>query len=327
MRILTEQELKSSVVLDMEALEAVEEGFRYLSLGKATVPPILMIPVPEQQGEVDVKTAYIPDLERFAIKIASGFFRNSERGLSSASGMMIVLDSRTGFPVAILLDNGYLTQVRTGAAGAIAARLFAPEKTVHAGVIGTGTQGRYQMRGLKLVRNFEVLHVFSLDADETIEAYRKEMSEELGVEVIVEASVKDLVERCSVVVTTTPSRRGFIRPEWLHPGLHITAMGADTEEKQELDPKIFGRADIIGCDLKSQCFKLGELRSPLQAGILTEQSSILELGSLLVEKRKGRTCEDQITVCDLTGVGVQDTAIALQALRRAEAEGRGTVIE
>ena len=327
MRIVTEQELKSCIKLDQGAVHAVKDGFKYLSEGRATVPPILMLPVPEQKGEVDVKTAYLPDLDRLAVKIASGFFLNSEKGLPSASGMMVVLNSRTGFPEAVLLDNGYLTQVRTGAAGSIAASYLAPENTIHAGVIGTGTQGRYQMRGLKLARNFEVLHVFSLDPEDRVKAYQDEMAKELDVEVIIEPSVRAVVENCSAVVTTTPSRKGFISPDWLHPGLHITAMGADTEEKQELQPEVFRRADLVACDLKSQCFKLGELRSAREAGILNPDDPVIELGELVAGEAKGRTSEDQITLCDLTGVGVQDTAIALQALLRAEEQGMGNLIE
>ncbi len=274
-----------------------------------------------------MKTAYLPDLDRFAVKIASGFFRNPQKGLPSASGMMIVLNSRTGFPEAVLLDNGYLTQVRTGAAGSIAAEYLAPEHADHVGVLGTGTQGRYQMEGLKLARDFKVLHVFSLDPEESIHAYRREMADTLEVDVIIEPSAQDVVEKSSVVVTTTPSRKGFIKKEWLHPSLHITAMGADTEEKQELEPGVFEKADLIACDLKSQCFKLGELRSALEAGIVSRDDPVIELGELVSGYRKGRVSNDQITLCDLTGVGVQDTAIALQALLEAEKKGIGTVIE
>jgi len=327
MRILTEKELRSCIKLDAAAVRAVAEGFGHLSKGRATVPPILMVPVPEQHGEVDVKTAYLPDLDRFAVKIASGFFRNPQKGLPSASGMMIVLNSRTGFPEAVLLDNGYLTQVRTGAAGSIAAEYLAPEHTDHVGVIGTGTQGRYQMEGLKLARDFKVLHVFSLDPEDSVHAYRREMADTLEVEVIIEPSIQDVVEKSSVVVTTTPSRKGFIKKEWLHPSLHITAMGADTEEKQELEPGVFEKADLIACDLKSQCFKLGELRSALEAGIVCRDDPVMELGELVSGDRKGRVSNDQITLCDLTGVGVQDTAIALQALLEAEKKGMGAVIE
>ena len=183
------------------------------------------------------------------------------------------------------------------------------------------------MRGLKLARDFHVLHAFSLSEGKTVELYRREMAEELGVDVIIESTIKAVVENSSIVVTTTPSRRGFIRPEWLHPGLHITAMGADTEEKQELDPEVFSKADLIACDLKRQCFELGELRSAVKTGIISDIDNIVELGELISGKRHGRTSEDQITICDLTGVGVQDTAIALQTLLKAEKLNIGTIIE
>ncbi|RKX75948.1 MAG: cyclodeaminase [Spirochaetes bacterium] len=326
MYIFSEKELKENVVLDDDVITAIEEGFASLAKGNATVPPIMMIPIPDLQAEVDVKAAHIKGLDSLAVKIASGFFQNDRLGLPTSSGLMIVLSAKTGFPEAILLDNGYLTHVRTGAAGAVAAKYLAPEDTTDVGVIGTGTQARFQMRGLKKVRDFSVIHLYSLDSEEVIEKYIKEISEELKVKVLKAESVEEVVRMCSVVVTTTPSRKPYLKAEWLHPGLHITAMGSDTEEKQELFPEVLKSADVLACDLKSQCFRLGELRSGLQAGIISPDYNIVELGELIIGSRKGRTSDSQITVCDLTGVGVQDTEIALQAVKKAKEKGAGTKI-
>jgi ornithine cyclodeaminase len=130
-----------------------------------------------------------------------------------------------------------------------------------------------------------------------------------------------------VVVTTTPAREGYLKPEWLHPGLHITAMGCDTEEKQELETGVLARADLLACDLKSQVFRLGETRSALADGTLTESSPITELGELVNGRKQGRSSEEQITVCDLTGVGVQDTMIAIKAYDLAKARDMGVKIQ
>ncbi|MBN2551438.1 MAG: ornithine cyclodeaminase family protein, partial [Spirochaetales bacterium] len=239
--VLTEQDLRSCVSLTSDALDAVGQAFVQLSRGRATVPPIMMLPVAQRSGEVDVKSAYIEGMDSLAVKIASGFFENFKAGLPSSSGLMVLVSTETGFPLAVLLDNGYLTQVRTGAAGAIASRHLAPESVETAGVIGAGTQARYQMRGLKLVRDFKRLLIYSLYEEET-DIYVREMAEELGVEIRRAASVEEVVRGASVVVTTTPSREPYLAAEWLHPGLHITAMGTDTEEKQELDPEVLVKA-------------------------------------------------------------------------------------
>jgi len=130
-----------------------------------------------------------------------------------------------------------------------------------------------------------------------------------------------------VVVTTTPSRQAYVKPQWLHPGLHVTAMGSDGEMKQELEAEAVARAGLLACDLKSQCFRLGELHHAFAAGHISEDREILELGELTSGSKPGRQSEEQISICDLTGVGVQDTAIALLAYREAQARRLGVTIE
>ncbi len=324
--ILKESEIRQCVGLDDDALEAIADGFRRLAQGKATMPPILRVDVPENNGEVDIKTAYLQGLDGFAVKMSSGFFNNHELGLPSLSGMMILLSTQTGFPQALLLDNGYLTDVRTGLAGALAAQHLAPERPNTVGVIGAGSQARYQVRALQLVRDFERVLVYSVPA-ETAQTYAAEMAETLGVPVAAVGSAQEVVRQSDIVVTTTPSREPIIRAEWVHPGLHITAMGADAEGKQELEAAVFARADVVVCDRKSQAFRLGELHHALQQGILSQDSDVSELGELLTGERPGRTGAEQVTVCDLTGTGVQDTAIALLAYRRANEKGLGMSID
>jgi ornithine cyclodeaminase len=278
----------------------------------------MAILVPEHGGEVDVKAAYVRGLDSFAVKIASGFYDNARLGLPSGSGLMILFSSVTGIPQAILLDNAYLTDVRTGAAGAVAARYLARERIETAGVIGSGTQARFQMLALRQVRRFSRLLVYSRDA-EHVAAYAAEMGPRLEVQVIAAPDAETVVRESDVVVTTTPARQPYLRAEWLHPGLHITAMGSDMEDKEELFPEVLARAGLVACDLKSQCVRLGELRGALQAGVLGPDSPVVELGEIVAGRHPGRTSADQITVCDLTGVGVQDTAIARLALEKATA--------
>jgi ectoine utilization protein EutC len=324
--ILTESELRSCVELNVEVLEAVEGGFTALAEGHATIPPIVRVDVHDHNGEVDIKTAYIQGLDHFAIKIASGFFDNRLLGLPTGSGMMVLINAKIGVPEAVLLDNGYLTDVRTAAAGAIAAKYLAPNELETVGVIGSGMQARYQVRALALVREFSKLLVYGLDL-ESVNEYTQEIGAELGIEVIPCSTPEELVRQSTLVITATPAKKPIVHAEWLHPGLHITCMGSDSEEKQEIEADVFSKVDRVVCDKKSQCFRLGELHHALLAGVFTEDEQIDELGDLTSGKAGGRYTPEEITVCDLTGVGVQDTAIALLAYERAQEMGLGHQIE
>ena len=323
--LLKEAEIRQCVSVDLEAIAEIERGFASLSRGEVTQPPIFSIEVPEYKGEIDVKGAYVKGLDSFAIKVASGWLDNYRLGLATGSGMMMVFSTKTGHLQALLLDNGYLTNVRTGAAGGVAAKYLARRDIRTAGVIGAGAQARFQMMALKLVRDFKRLLVYSIVPEE-IGPYISEMSPILGVEIVRAADEEQVVRESEVVVTTTPSRQPHLKAAWLHPGLHITAMGADSEGKQELEAEVLGRADRLVCDRKSQCFVRGELHHGLEEGTISKDSEILELGELTSGQKLGRQNDQQITVCDLTGTGVQDTAIALMTYRKALAKGLGTEI-
>lgn len=325
-RILNEKEIRSIVSLDASVIAAIETGFSQLAKGNALVPPIMMLPVPEKNGEVDIKSAYIKGIDQLAIKVASGFFENSRLGLPSQSGQMLVVSAETGFLQGVLLDNGYLTQVRTGAAGAVAAKYLAAENADIVGVIGSGVQARFQMAALKLVRPFSTIHMFSLDADGEKDRYVRDMEEQLEVKVVKAPSVEAVVKESAVVVTTTPARKGFIKAAWLHPGLHITAMGSDTEEKQELEANVLTKADLVACDLKAQSLRLGELRSAVEQNLMSADSPVVELGTIINGHADGRTDARQTTVCDLTGVGVQDTMIAIKTLAAAAERNMGLTV-
>ncbi|MFH1571566.1 MAG: cyclodeaminase [Gemmatimonadota bacterium] len=325
--IVTESELRQLVHVDEAALQAVADGFSALVTTEVALPPIMRIDVPDQNGEVDVKSAYVHGAERFAIKIAGGFWENPKRyQIPSSSSQMVVLSARTGRCEAILLDNGYLTDVRTAMAGALAARHLARCDLATVGQVGAGAQGRYQMRALQLVRSYRRVLIYDRDGDR-LDAYVREMPAVLGVEVVKARSVEQVVRESDLVTTSTPSREPFVRAEWLHPGLHLTAMGADAEHKQELFPEVLGRADLIVCDRRSQCVRLGELHHALGAGVLAEDVEVHELGELTAGRHPGRQGDEQVTVCDLTGVGVQDTAISLLAYERAVVQGVGVQVE
>lgn len=324
--ILTESDIRKSVGLDADSLAAIENAFAQLAEGKATVPAPMGIEVVDHHGEVDVKSAYLHGADAFAIKIAAGFYNNKELGLPTASGMMVLLSAETGFPKAVLFDNGYLTQLRTALAGAIAAKYFAPQKVDTVAVIGAGLQGRYQLRALRLVRKFTRAFVVSRTA-ESATKFAAEMSSELGLAITPARSIAEAIQLSDLVITATPSRAPLVLLEHLHAGLHITSMGSDGPGKQELDPQILRHVDRLCCDRKSQSFHSGELQHGLKYGAITEQSEILELGEVTSGRISGRRTDSEISVCDLTGVGIQDTAIALLAYHHALEAGLGTTLQ
>ena len=323
--VLTESELRTCVGFDGDALQAVDDAFTWLAEGKVEMPPVMHIEAADNNGDFDIKSAYVRGLDSLAVKVAAGFFDNPARGLPSGSAMVVVLSAETGFCRAVLLDNAYLTDLRTGLAGAVAAKHLAPERVDTVGVVGTGAQACYQIRALRMVRDFARLLVFGR-TPAAVARYREEIGEELdGVSVESKSDLAELVAESNVVVTTTPSREPLLEAQWLHPGLHITAMGSDIPGKQELEAEVLARADLLVCDRRSQCASMGELGHAIAAG-LVEESDALELGEITSGARAGRRDDSQLTVCDLTGTGVQDTAIAALALRQAAAQGLGTRI-
>lgn len=322
--ILTEAELRDIVHLDLEVVEVVEKAFVALASGKVVMPPILSMAIPEANGEVDVKTAYIPGFDGFAIKVSPGFFDNPKIGLPSLNGLMILFSARTGLVEALLLDNGYLTDVRTAAAGAVAARHLAPAKVETAGVMGTGVQARLQLRAAHLVRPFGQALVWGRDAGKA-QACAVDLAETLGIPVRVEPDPARLVAESQLVVTTTPSQEPLLKAQWLHPGLHITAMGSDQAGKNEIEPAALAAADLYVADRVSQCEKLGELRAAIAAG-LWSRGTPPELGEIVSGAKQGRIGDAQVTVCDLTGTGAQDTAMATFALAAARAAGAGSTV-
>jgi len=323
--LVKEAEIRRSVSIE-EAISAVEAGFTRLAAGEVNLPPVLSLDMPEVKGEVHVKGAYIHGAGSLAIKVATGFYDNPSLGLPSGSGLMMVFSARTGFPQALLFDNGYLTDIRTGAAGAVAAKYLSRSKVGVVGVIGSGAQGRYQIMALAKVRSFEKLLAYDLDKTR-LASYVEEMPDIVGVDCVAAPDVESVVRESDILVTSTPTTKPFVRAEWLHAGLHITAMGSDAPYKQELESEVLSRADLIVCDHKGQCSERGELHHGLEDGTVGEDDEIVELGELTSGRHPGRTDESQITICDLTGVGVQDAAIATLAYDKAVQEGLGSRLD
>lgn len=314
-RIFSEQEIRKAVSLS-DAISAMESAFISLSEKSVTVPSAIHLDIPERRGQININSVHIHRSRQVVIKVATGFYMNRLRNLPSSSGLMLILSSETGYPLAALLDHGYLTDLRTAAAGAVAAKYLARENVEQAAIIGAGIQGRFQLEALCLVRKINRVFVYD-HHPMNMATFIGEMEHRIEAELFPASSMKEAVHGSGVVVTCTPSRKPILHSAWIEPGTHITAMGADTPEKQELEIDLLVRADCLIADNIAQCAESGELHHAIQAGALTIQDVDGELGDVIRGRITARTSDEQITICDLTGAGVEDAAIAQLAFEKA----------
>jgi len=324
-RLLFESEIRD-LIGPKEALEAVRDAFGKLARGEAVLPGVIGVDIPEARTEAHVKGAYLRGAPYFSIKAASGSYNNPSKGLPVSGGLVLVFEVTTGFPRAILFDNGYLTDLRTGAAGALAADLLAKKDVGQLGIVGAGTQARYQLEALLGVRRPNSVVAWGRSLVRAT-AYANEMERRHGVRIKVVSSIAAAVEGSDVVITATPSTAPLVRAEWVGLGTHITAVGSDAPGKQELDPSILGKADKVVADRLEQCLAYGEIHHAVRAGVLREADVYAELGEIVAGMKKGRESEDEVTVADLTGVGVQDAAVANRVVDEALRRGLGQVLQ
>lgn len=325
--VARENELRQVIRLDHEVIAAMEHAFQALAGGAVVMPPILRLDIPAHHGEVDVKTAYMPGVDGFAIKISPGFFDNPKLGLPSVNGLMTLFSAETGLLQALYLDNGYLTDIRTAAAGAVAAKHLARADATVAAILGAGVQARLQLAALMLVRPLRRVRLWARDPGKAAQTAR-DLARAHGIEVTAVEAPETAVREADIVVTTTPSTTPILRAAWLQPGQHITAMGSDAEHKNELEPAVIAHAARYVADSLNQTERLGELHHARRAGMMADGAPpLVELGAVIAGHAVGRRSPDERTVCDLTGTGVQDTAIAVLARARLATAGIGTLFD
>ena len=308
MLILNKNQIIQHVHLNEELIPIIEEAFVSLSKGSVMMPPIMRIDIEKYHGESDIKAAYIEGLDSFAIKIASGFFDNPKLGLPSSNGLMVLLDSQTGIVKSVLLDEGYLTDTRTAIAGAIASKYLSNQNANTVGIIGAGIQARLQLQAIMLVRKINKITVWARDkikANQFLDSFK-----DLKIDLYMASSCKELASLSEIIVTTTPSKKPLLEFDWIKKGTHITAMGSDAEHKNEIDPLMLKYCDQYVPDNQSQTSALGELHHALKQNLISSQEKFNDLGDIINDPNLGRKNKEDITICDLTGTGVQDTAIA-----------------
>jgi len=302
-----------SILPEIDVVSEIAEGFIKYSDGKVTVPPVGELLFDDPPGDLHIKYGYITGDDYFVIKIASGFYENSETGFLTSNGLMLVMNAKNGFTEAILLDEGHLTNIRTAAAGACVAKIMAPSKTKTIGIFGTGVQAKLQLEMLLPILKPERVMVFDI-YEENFASYL-DYFRNYNLQITFEEA-ENIAKNCNYIVTTTPAQSPLIYSQVVMSGTHITAVGSDTPIKQELDPIILRNADIIVADSIEQCKLRGEIFHALKQGFIQE-SHLIELGNVLSGRHNGRTSDEQITVADLTGVAVQDIQIAKAILNHS----------
>jgi ornithine cyclodeaminase len=291
----------------IDPLPLIEAGFAAYSRGEVVVPPVGELVFDDPPGDVHIKYGYIKGNDVYVIKIASGFVENPKRGLPSGDGLMLVFSQKTGVLEAVLLDEGYLTNLRTAVAGAVVAKHLAPRTVSAVGILGAGIQGRMQLEWLRRVRTFDTAVVWGIGEGE-LAAFRRDM-ERPGLKVRTTLRAEEVAASANLIVTCTPSTRPLLEAAWIRPGTHITAVGSDTAVKQELDPAILAKADRIVVDSLSQSELRGEVYRAVSAGAIG-RDRLVELGRVIEDAKLRRASDEETTVADLTGVAVQDIQIS-----------------
>jgi ornithine cyclodeaminase len=310
--VLKLDEIKSLVDIP-QLIKDIEAGFVLYSEGRVKVPPVGFLHFDDPPGDVHIKYGFVSGDDYYVVKMASGFYNNPDLGLPASDGLILVFSQKTGELKLIMLDECWLTDIRTGAAGAVAARHLAPKTINHIGIVGTGVQARLQLEMLQRVvdcnrciiwgRNPEKVQALieDLQSRENFSAWELKFQGTQDMEF--------LTSQCELIVTTTSAKAPLIKADQVKRGTHITAMGADDHTKQELEAALLAKADILVADSVSQCVDHGECFHAVNKK-LVEKNAILELGHLIKNPNTGRTNDDQISIVDLTGVAIQDIQIA-----------------
>jgi len=306
-----------------DAIKAVERCFSAYSDGKAGMPPIVTSYVKKYDGVLEIKLGYL-ETDCIGAKVICYFEGNPSRyGLPALAGVVVLNDLKTGIPIAIV-NAAPITALRTGAAGAVAAKYLARKDSSSVGIIGTGVQGRSQLMGLNELFDIEEVRAYDRVKDSSIR-YASEMSDKLGLDVKAVKVPKDAVENADIVVTATPSRKPIINSKWVTRGVHINAIGADEPGKQELDPEILTRAKIV-VDRLEECKVRGEINVAISNGIIDLSDVYAELGDIITGKKKGRESDSEITIFDATGMAIQDIATSHEIYKIAKEKGIGITV-
>lgn len=305
--LLSKKDVKQLLSMEL-AIESVKEAYKMFHNNKIEQPPIMSIDVKKYNGEMDVKSCYSLDNETISVKIANGYWNNPKNySLPTMIAQISIFDSKTGYPIC-LMDGSLITGYRTGAAGVLSASLLAKKSSKSIGVIGAGGQARMQVLAVKEVLDIKDIFVYS-PREEQLYKYKEDIENMSDMTVHTCNSAEEAIRGRDIIITTTPSTNPIVRKDWITNGMHIIAVGADMAGKQELESEIFSSSRIF-VDSKDQCLQRGETRNPILEKKIQESDIQAELSAVLLGQSKGRISDEDITIFDTTGMGVQDNTLA-----------------
>ncbi len=324
--LLSEKDVKKVLSLE-DVIHAVESAFRMKGLGHAQMPPKQYLFMDKYHGDLRIMPAYLEENDVVAVKVVNCHPKNQKRyGLPTVMASIILIDPRTGAPKAIM-GGTWITALRTGAAGAIAAKYLANPNPKTIGFVGAGTQARTQLMGLLLVfKTIEEVRVWDIN-EKTALKYAKEMKSKYNQASI--CSVKTTqksVEGADIIVTATPSKKPLVAAEWVEEGTHINCIGADAPGKQELDPTILTKSKIVLDDWEQGCH-CGEINVSLANGTIDKKDIWGDICEIVAGLKPGRTSPDEITIFASTGLAIQDAATTNIAYKKALKEEIGEFVE
>jgi len=321
--VLTRRDVAALLTID-ECTSAVERAFKLYGEGKTQPPGVLGVPA--EDGGFHIK-AGILNLDRwyFAAKVNANFPQNSTRfGLPLIQGVIVLCDAENGYPLAVM-DSIEITIQRTGAATAVAARYLARPESQTLTICGCGNQGRVSLKALRNL--FSFTEVFAFDRDHSqAETFASELSRETTARVMPIAELDEAVRKSDVVVTCTPAKQFFLKDAWVRPGTFIAAVGADSEDKQELEPTLLSRSKVV-VDIVDQAASIGELHHSIDVRLMTKNDVYGELGEIVARRKPGRSSPDEIIIFDSTGMALQDVIVAAEVYEKAIHNCLGQLID
>jgi len=318
--LLSESDVKKLLTVS-DVIKATEFAFKSDAEGKTVMPCKVYVDLPQHGGDFRAMPSYID--KSAGIKWVSVYPNNFRKNLATVCALIIYSDPDTGYPLAVM-DGTYITNMRTGAAGAIAAKYLAKKNASTLGLVGAGEQAKTQLMATKeLFPNIEKVLVFGKDGTDA--KFAQEMGKTLNLNIQAVKSIEEAV-KADIVVTTTPSREPIVKSEWVLPGTHINAIGADAQGKQELDPEILKRGKLV-IDSWEQASHSGEINVPISKGIIGKEDIAATLGDVVAGFKQARESDDDITIFDSTGLAVQDLSTARTVYDKALKSGQGTTVD
>jgi ornithine cyclodeaminase/alanine dehydrogenase len=318
---LTRKDVESVLTMK-DAIDAVEDGFREHGLGAVNMPLRTVIRVAKHNGSVLFMPASIEGMGALGVKVVSVYSDNpSKHNLPTTQGIVLLNDPENGSALAVM-DGTYLTAMRTGAASAVATKYLAKKDAKTVGIIGTGVQGRTQIRGIAEVRDVQKVRAFDV-VPERCSSFCEEIRKELEVDAMPVSSPELAVKGSEIVATSSTSKTPVLIGDWLDKGAHVNAIGSHTPDARELDASAVKRAKLIVDSREVALREAGDIMIPISQGIIPAEHIYAELGEIVTGKKAGREGLSEITIFKSQGLAIQDVSTANKIYRLAKMRGVG----